>query len=136
MTATIDEPPFDRQQYSFTLGGPIVKDKLVRFGSFEYRNQDGAVLVGRADIASRTIKRDFAPAPLNDLLTTERVDWKATDQDRLTFRYSLQREDDVGASTLIRAIGSASQRQASSNNTHSFLTNYTHVFNPRARQQF
>src|SRR5262245_8061642 len=38
------KPPFDRQQYAATLGGPFKKDRAWWFGSFEYRNQDGAVL--------------------------------------------------------------------------------------------
>jgi hypothetical protein len=129
-------PPFDREQYSFTLGGPIKKDRAWFFGSFEYRNQDGAALVGVRDLATRTIKRTFAGAPLNDLLSTERVDGQASDRAHLFVRYSLQREDDVAASTLDRAIGSASQRQAGVNNTHSFLANYTQVLNPRDLNSF
>jgi hypothetical protein len=104
-------PPFDREQYAFAFGGPIRKDRAWFFGSFEYRNQDGAALVGVRDFATRTIKRTFAGAPLNDLLSTERADWRPSNQDSLTFRYSLQREDDVAASTLDRAIGSASHEQ-------------------------
>lgn len=129
-------PPFDREQYAFTLGGPIQKDRAWFFGSFEYRNQDGATLVGARDLTTRTINRTFAEAPLNDLLSTERIDWQATNQDHLFFRYSLQREDDVAPSSLDRAIGSASQRQASINNTHSFLANYTRVLNPRSVNSF
>ena len=129
-------PPFDREQYAFTLGGPIRKDRAWFFGSIEYRNQDGAALVGSRDLATRTIKRTFAAAPLNDLLSTERVDWQPSAQDHLFFRYSLQREDDVAPSTLDRAIGSASQRQASVNNTHSFLANYTRVLSPRNVNSF
>jgi hypothetical protein len=126
-----ESPAFDRQQYAFSIGGPIKKDKAWFFGSIEYRNQDGAVLVGARDLATRSIIREFADAPLNDLLSTERVDWQASDRDHLTFRYSLQREDDVAPSSLIRAIGSASERQASTNNTHSFLATYTHILNSR-----
>ncbi|MBC7911299.1 MAG: carboxypeptidase regulatory-like domain-containing protein, partial [Pyrinomonadaceae bacterium] len=70
-----NELPFDRQQYSIALGGPIMKDRLFWFGSFEYRNQDGAVLVGTRDVAARIIRRGFAVAPLNDLLGTARLDW-------------------------------------------------------------
>jgi outer membrane receptor protein involved in Fe transport len=129
-------PPFDREQAAFTLGGPLRKDRAWFFGSLEYRNQDGAVLVGTRDLATRTIKRTFAAAPLNDLLSTERFDWQPSPQDHLFFRYSLQREDDVAASTLDRAIGSASQRQGSTNNTHSLLANYTRVLNPRNVNSF
>jgi Carboxypeptidase regulatory-like domain/TonB dependent receptor-like, beta-barrel len=140
LPATFDrsgvKPPFDRQQYAFAIGGPIVKNKAWYFGSFEYRNQDGAVLVGARDAAQRTITRTFAAAPLNDLLLTLRGDWQPADTDRLNFRYSLQREDDVAASTLIRSIGSASQRQAGRNNYHSFLTNWTRVFSPTVVNSF
>lgn len=120
-------PPFDRQQYAFTLGGPIRKDRAFFFGSFEYRNQDGVVLVGARDLATRSITRDFAVAPLDDVLTSNRVDLTPTDVDRFGFRYSYQREKGITASTLIRSIGSASQRQSSLNKTNSFLANYSRV---------
>lgn len=129
-------PPFDREQYAFTLGGPIKKDRAWLFGSLEYRNQDGAALVGVRNLATRTIGRTFAAAPLNDLLSTERVDWQPNTFDHFFFRYSLQREYDTAASSLDRAIGSASFRQASVNNTHSFLANYTRVLNPHNVNSF
>jgi len=131
-----EEPPFDREQYAFALGGPLKKDRGWFFGSLEYRNQDGAALVGLRDLTTRTIKKQFAEAPLNDLLSTERLDWQLTASDRFAFRYSLQREDDVAASSLIRAIGSSSERQASSNNTHSFFANYTRILSPSAVNNF
>jgi Carboxypeptidase regulatory-like domain/TonB dependent receptor len=134
--STGERPPFDRQQYAFAIGGPVKRDKAWYFGAFEYRNQDGAVLVGERDVARRTITRGFAPAPLNDLLLTLRGDWGPTDRDRLTFRYSLEREDDVAASTLIRSIGSASQRQSGRNNYHSFLTAYERILSPVAVNSF
>jgi hypothetical protein len=134
---TIGEgPPFDRQQYAFSLGGPIKRDRAWFFGSFEYRSQDGAILVGERNLATRSIRRDFAGAPLNDLLTTGKIDWRPTELDFFSFRYSLQREDDVAASTLIRAIGSASQRQQSRNNTHSFLLNYNRLLSAVAVNSF
>ncbi|HYE14805.1 MAG TPA: TonB-dependent receptor [Pyrinomonadaceae bacterium] len=129
--STGEEPPFDREQYSFTLGGPVKRDRAWYFGSFEYRNQDGAVLVGTRDLATRSIRRGFADAPLDDLLGTTRFDWNASEYDRLTLRYSIQREEGTAASTLIRSIGSASQRQTSRNHTHSFVTNYTRLLSPR-----
>jgi hypothetical protein len=136
LPATFDrrnaKPPFDREQYSAAVGGPLVPDKAWWFGAIEYRNQDGAVLVGRRNTETRTIERDFAPAPLNDLMGTLRGDWRASGRDQLSFRYSIQREDDVAASTLIRAIGTASQRQAASNDFQSFLTNWTSTLSSTA----
>jgi hypothetical protein len=131
-----ETPPFDREQYAFTLGGPIKKDRAWFFGSFEYRNQDGVVLVGARDLASRSIRRGFAASPLDDFLTTERIDLAPSSNDQLSFRYSFQHEKGVTASTLVRAIGSASQRQSSLNKTNSLLANYSHVFSPRDLNNF
>ncbi|HEX8708103.1 MAG TPA: TonB-dependent receptor [Pyrinomonadaceae bacterium] len=130
------KPPFDREQYAFAIGGPIKRNTAWYFGAFEYRNQDGAVLVGERDTARRIITRSFAPAPLNDLLLTLRGDWQLGDRNKLGFRYSLERADDVAASTLIRSLGSASQRQSGRNNYHSFLANWTRVLSPTAVNDF
>jgi hypothetical protein len=133
LTAT---PPFDREQYSFTLGGPLRKDQAWLFGSVEDRNQDGAVLVGARNTAARTIVKSFAPAPLDDLLTTVRFDWQPTADDHLSVRHSLQRESDVAASTLIRSIGSASQRQSGRNRAQSLAAAYARVISPRDINSF
>jgi Carboxypeptidase regulatory-like domain/TonB dependent receptor len=129
-------PPFDRQQYAFALGGPIRKDHAWFFGSFEDRNQDGVVLVGTRDLATRTIRRGFADSPLDDFMTTDRIDWAPNAYDRFNFRYSFEREKGIAASTLVRSIGSASQRQSSENKSHSFLTNYTRLISPRDINSF
>ena len=140
LPATFDrsnsDPPFDREQYSLTLGGPLIKDKAFWFGSFEYRNQDGAVLVGERNAATRSITRGFVPAPLNDLLGTARGDWLVNDQNKLGLRYSIERSDDIGASTLIRPIGSASQRQSARNHYQSFVTTWTDAIGPTALNSF
>ena len=59
---TQEAPPFDRQQYALALGGPIKKSEAHWFAAIEYRDQDGAVLVGERDVATRTIRRTFAAA--------------------------------------------------------------------------
>ena len=118
---TQEAPPFDRQQYALALGGPIQKGVAHWFAALEYRDQDGAVLVGERDVATRTIRRTFAAAPLQDWLGTARLDWSPTGSDRLTLRYAFENADDTGASTLDRSIGSATQRQASSNVYHAVL---------------
>jgi hypothetical protein len=128
---SLDEsPPFDRQQYAFAIGGPIKKNHAWFFGSFENRNQDGVVLVGARDLTTRSISRGFADSPLDDFMTTDRIDWAPNEYDRFSFRYSFQREQGTTASTLVRSIGSASQRQSSENKSNSFLANYSHLFSP------
>jgi len=120
-------PPFSRQQYAASLGGPVVEGKLFWFGAAEYRDQDGAVLVGERDPATRTIPRTFADAPLTDFLGTMRFDWTPGASHRVNLRYSTEHADDTGASTLDRAIGSASQRQESANHYHSVAGTWTSV---------
>jgi TonB-dependent receptor-like protein len=134
---TLDQsPPFDRQQYAFAIGGPIKKEQAWFFGSFENRNQDGVVLVGTRDLATRSIRRGFADSPLNDFMTNNRVDWSPSPRDQFSFRYSFERENGIAASTLVRSIGSASQRQSSENKSNVFLASYTRVFSPKDLNTF
>ena len=63
----------------------------------------------------------FAPAPLEDVLGSARVDWRVGGADTIAFRYAGERADDTAASTLDRAIGSASQRQSSRNRYQSVV---------------
>jgi hypothetical protein len=128
----VEDPPFDRQQLSFTLGGPLRPQTVFAFGALEIRNQDGGTEIGVRDAAARTIRRAFAPAPLDDLLGTLRVDWRASAADDVSVRYSIQREEDISASALDRAIGTASQSQQSRNRFHSVLGAWTRVLSSRA----
>jgi len=140
LPATFDrsnrKPPFDRQQYAATLGGPLKKERAWWFGAFEYRNQDGAVLVGERDVAARRIRRGFAPAPHDDLLGLARGDWRPSDHDSFNFRYAIERLEDIGATKLDRAIGSASQRQKLNNDHQAFLANWVRVFTPTVVNSF
>ena len=126
------DPPFDRQQATFTFGGPLRRERVFGFGALEVRNQDGGVLVGIRDPAARAIRRAFAPAPLDDLLATFRLDWRPAATDDVMIRYSGQRGDDIAASTVERAIGTASQRQASRNRLHALLGSWTRVLSSRS----
>lgn len=140
LPATFDsanpKPSFDRQQYAFGIGGPVVKDRAFWFGAFEYRNQDGAVLVGERNVAARTITRTFAAAPLRDALGTGRFDWLLSNGNQLSIRYSGEKAEDTGASTLERPIGSASQRQQSRNRYNSVLANLTSTVSDSAVNSF
>lgn len=140
LPATFDRsqpaPPFDRQQYSFTLGAPIIKNKLWAFGALEYRHQDGAVLVGIRDVPNRRIARGFAAAPLRDLLLNTRFDYQASDSHRFNFRYSFEDVDATDSSKLDRAIGSASYLQNLKNRFHSLMTAWSSVLSTRMFNEF
>jgi hypothetical protein len=131
-----ETPPFRRLQYAGTLGGPLVKDKAWWFGGFEYRDELGGVLVGTRNLTTQTIDKSFASAPLNDLLGTLRSDWQMTPKDTLTLRYSIERMDGTGASTLNTSVGSASQRQDLKNNFQAFQAGWTRVISPTLLNKF
>ena len=125
--STGEAPPFSRQQYSATLGGPIARGKAWWFAAAEYRNQDAVVQTGTRDVATRTIRQTLAAAPLDDFLGLARVDVRLSHADTLGVRYVVQDEEDTAASTLDRSIGSASQRQASENRHHQGLLTWTRI---------
>jgi hypothetical protein len=132
LPATFDDrqneaPPFSRKQYAGSIGGPLVPGKLFFFGAAEYRDQDGAAQVGRRDTASRTIVHDLAEAPLTDFLASGKLDWTPNVNDRVSIRYSYENADDLGPSTLDRALGSESQRQQSGNTYNSVLGTWTRI---------
>jgi hypothetical protein len=124
------KPPFDREQYAAAIGGPLAPGQAYWFGALEYRNQDGAVLVGARDPTTRTIRRAFAPAPLDDVLGSVRFDYRPNAADAITVRYAGEHADDTAASALDRAIGSASQRQRSQNRYQSVVGSWTRVLSP------
>ena len=126
-----DTLPFDRQQLAGAAGGPLVSGKAFWFGAAEYRNQDGAVLVGARDVAARTIRRTFAPAPLDDLLGSGRVDWRPNGADALMVRYAGERGRPTPAPAASTArSGRPRSASAAATSYHSVVGTWTRVFNP------
>ena len=123
-------PPFHRQQYAGDIGGPIRRDKAWWFVAMEDRQQLGADLVGVRDTTNKTINEAFATAPLHDYLTTERLDWQATQRDRIDFRESLELEDDLSQSELDRSLGTAAYRQTAENHLQGLIADWIHIFTP------
>jgi len=131
-----DTPPFNRQQYAGSIGGPIVRDKAWLFGAFEYRDQLGGVLVGTRNLAAGTITKSFVTAPLTDLLGTTKFDYQVNTNNLLSFRYSIQRANDTTASKLDRPLGTSAQLQDGVNNFQTFGATWTKVISPRLLNRF
>ena len=126
------EPQFRRQQYSGTLGGPLVKDKAFWFGAFEYRDEVGGVLVGTRNpnpAGGGTITTSFAPEPLTDPMGTLRADWQISNKDSLTLHYGIERLNATGAASFLsgQPIGSAAERQGLTNDFQTFQASWTRV---------
>jgi|GEM_PF-2467145 len=88
--------PADRTiyQYSGSIGGPIVKDRLWYFGSYRYIREVNGIARKESDIATLKL---FDPnfAPFDRILPTHQLLTKATLQltqsDRITFSYQYNR---------------------------------------------
>ncbi len=82
-----DNPEFARRQTGFVLGGPIKKDQIHFFGSYEYTNQKGVYVV-QPDLASVAAFGTLAPAPYIGKQASGRVDDRLNNKHSLFVRYS------------------------------------------------
>jgi hypothetical protein len=81
-----DRAPFFKHEYGFTVGGPLVKDRIFWFGTWEKVAQ-GAPFTTRPFNQSVTIN-----APTNEILGSGKIEAKLTEKHTLTVRYNLQRD--------------------------------------------
>lgn len=134
-TAQATRVPFDRQQFGGTLGGPIVKDKLFFFSSYERNNQDGSSL--RNPGLAPTFA-GFSANPFDEHLFTGKIDWVVNDRSNMFFRYSFNDNIQQGAFPIGSGIVPRdsvtgifeSNDQIVSNRSHGFTTGVTYTFSP------
>ncbi len=125
-------PPFVREQFGGSVGGPIRKDRAWWFVSSEYRNQGHAVPVGERVFGTpNTIGGSSASAFVHDYLLSAKTDFKLTVKDNLAVRYSFNRSLDIDNGSLRQPQGTAANRQSSLNRFNSLLTDWTRQISPR-----
>ena len=131
-------PPFDREQYGGSIGGPFVRDRAWGFSSLEYRDQNAALLTGARDFTTSQIINTSAPAPLRDFLLSNRLDAQINHANALMFRYSFNRSTDTGQATPSQATPAftAAERQNSLNHFNSIVGGLTTVFSPTRLNSF
>lgn len=83
---------FSTYDSAFTLGGPIVKDKLWFFASYQKKSREDDVLNPTTGDLQRTVQRDDEYAFL-------KATWQITDNDRLTATYFSDPVEISGTST-------------------------------------
>lgn len=71
---------FSTYDSAFTLGGPILRDRLWFFGSYQVKNREDEVLDGSTGATLREVSRD-------DEYTFLKTTWQITADDRLTAEY-------------------------------------------------
>lgn len=101
---------FSTYDTAFTLGGPIIKDKLWFFSSYQLKNKDTDVVDASTGAPMRKVKRD-------DKLGFAKLTWQPTDNDRLTWSF-FNDPANISGSTTSTTLNNrdTSQKQGGSNN--------------------
>ena len=111
----LGKPPFLRNQFGGSIGGPIVKDKLFFFGSLEYIKQNYSVPRSGAQIGQlqalasafpslNIVVNGSIPEPSRDYLYMGKVNWQPTPNHSVYFRWSGENgyiENDFSGATAI-----------------------------------
>jgi hypothetical protein len=82
-----DDPEFSRRQTGFVIGGPILRDKMHFFGSYERTDQEGVYVV-QPDLPSVAKFGTLAAAPYEGNQFSGRVDYRINDKHSMFVRYS------------------------------------------------
>ena len=77
--------PFSNQQYGGTIGGPILRDKLWLFFSYEGERQPGTIFTTPLGFDGQEF--EFA-TKLNTNTYLGRVDWQLSESQRFSFRFN------------------------------------------------
>ena len=135
---SLPTPPFDREQYCGSVGGPLSKDRAWWFTSVEYRDQNASIQTGTRDFATDTILNSAAAAPLRDALWSTRFDTQLSKHNRLMARYSLNRSTDTAEATPSQNTPAftAAERQNSLNRFNSLVLNLNSVLSPTKVNDF
>ena len=130
--------PFSRQNFVGTLGGPIKKDKLWFFTSFEYVRENASVAYSAnsltqfhalSQLASAGLipgvpsisVPSFVEVPFRDALFSSRVDWFQSQRSQWFFRWSFDLNNTTNDLVQQAALPSTGSRTRS--NYVSFLIN-------------
>jgi outer membrane receptor protein involved in Fe transport len=97
---TKTNPPYERQQFGGSIGGPIVKDKLFAFFAIERNREQTSVAENPLSFAELTLAQPIGAVPAATLPTpffetryNGRMDWRMSDKHSAYISYSSQAND-------------------------------------------
>jgi hypothetical protein len=86
------KPEFDRKQYGFSLGGPLVKDRFFWFGSYEKTDEKSAISINTPYFPNLTTFK----APFDETSSNVRTDWHVSQRNDFFFRWSRDENSNLG----------------------------------------
>ncbi|MDQ3906972.1 MAG: TonB-dependent receptor, partial [Acidobacteriota bacterium] len=138
------KPPFNRQQFGGSIGGPIKKDKAFFFGTIERLRERGNSIVSSADQAQIATLEPlgykavrFLPQPFNDTQYTAKVDINQSSKNAFVFRFAGQNNsglNDQAGFLLVRTDLSGGNQTL--NRLYSTLGSWTYTGSQRLVNQF
>lgn len=157
-TITTDDRDFDfvptQHQWGGSIGGPIVKDKLFFFGAYEQQSISIPRQVVFSTLTNVSATPDTAEAlsfyrseegafeATNDAIAIlGRVDWEASSNHRLNFRYNYSQNEGLNSTNTGGAVLPTTNRAVSNdgteqNNTNTFIGQWTWVVSPSLLNEF
>jgi hypothetical protein len=143
-TEGVLKPPFNRQQFGGSFGGPIKKDKAFFFGTVERTRERGNSFVSDSDQAKISFLQPFGyeavpllPQPFNDWQYTIKGDFNLSSNHTLVTRFAGQNNDalnDQAGFLIVRTDLSGGNE--SLNTLYNFLTSLTSTFGTNTVNQF
>lgn len=139
--ARAERVPFDREQFGGTFSGPIIKDKLFFFTTYEQNNQDGSSL--KNPLAAQSFA-GFTANPFDEVLFTGKINWNISEKAAAFFRYSFNDNEQTGAFPSGSGIVPRpsqnrlfeSNDQIVTNRSHNYVTGFTYAFSPNLTNNF
>ncbi len=128
----IEKPKFARQQFGFSLGAPIVRDKTHFFAAYERMQEDNYVTVYTYGVFPDL--EEAVKQPFRDNNLTARIDHTLNERQFLMARYAYQRNDLLN--DYVGAMVTSEASATTKNFAHSLMAAHTFAISDRALNEF
>ena len=132
----LDKPPFNREEFGGSVGGPIKKDKLFFFGAIERFREQQSIALTTAQIAQINAIPGITasptiPTPYRDTLLTVKVDNTISSKQSMSYRYSFQKNSSPNDQIDPTQPSDLAGGDTNNNKLHSFVVSHTYTLSPR-----